>query len=368
MPDLSADPSSEPVEYLNATAAACSGYQGWPIADGYRYLVKFFGCALIDRTETLQPGFPYRVIDPIPAQRPGLPALDELCDARGAELLSESEREDRELRVLWSGGIDSTAALVALLRAAERSGGGDRIRVFLSAQSIEEHRWFFHRVIEPNLAYHRIETVSDALDPDSLIVTGEHGDQIFGSALAADYLKKKYRLRRVAPQLFEPWRDLLPVVFCRRLNFDEALEAEGFLLPQLAHSPVPLRTLFDVLWWINFSMKWQTVTLRLPTYRPEHYRTLIGCMRHFFRHDDFQRWSLANHESKIGKKWKSYKMPLKRYINDYFDDPDYLKNKLKIGSLNAITETRSARIYAFGQHQISIESGRGDSLASDSEE
>ena len=40
-------------------------------------------------------------------------------------------------------------------------------------------------------------------------------------------------------------------------------DLQAYLAPQLAKAPFPIVTLFDFLWWINYSLKWQHVSLRL---------------------------------------------------------------------------------------------------------
>ena len=188
----------QPVEFINAIAAACSSHQGFAIDDGYRYLVRFFGSALLDRTETLQPGFPYRILDPIPPSSPNSATLAELCDARAHEIIAEAQHKDCEINILWSGGIDSTATLTALLQAADEHKEYERLHIFYSRSSISEYPRFFKQRIQPKLRHSKIRNVSKALNPETLIVTGEHGDQIFGSALAGDYLKpaRWYQPRR----------------------------------------------------------------------------------------------------------------------------------------------------------------------------
>lgn len=349
------------VDYLNATAAACSRCQGAPVAPAYRQLVRFFRCALIDRTETLQPGFRYRVLDPLPVAGAGEP-LPALCDARGRELLARAQTLDLPLRVLWSGGIDSTATLVAVLKAAADAGDVGRVSVFLSRHSVREYPAFFRRVIRPRLRYTKKSDIKQALTPDALIVTGEHGDQIFGSVLAGDYLRDGRWYRPADRRLFAPWPAVLPTALAKRLGKREATRALDFLRPQLERSPLPLDSLFDLLWWVNFSMKWQSVTLRLAALRPDRYSVLRQRLGHFFRSDDFQRWSLANHEYKIGADWPSYKMPLKRYIDDYFPDPAYLAGKTKQASLLNVGRAPVARVVGFGV-SVEVVHGAGDSIA-----
>ena len=164
---------TEPVDYINATAAACSSYRGVPIADGYRYLVKFFNCALLDRTQTLQPGFPYRILDPIPPLDRAVDNLNTLCDHRGHEILAQAQRHNQPIHVLWSGGIDSTVALVALLKAAREAGDINRLRVYFSRHSIKEYPRFFAEIIQPTLQHQKIRRIDKALDTGAVIATGE---------------------------------------------------------------------------------------------------------------------------------------------------------------------------------------------------
>ena len=50
--------------------------------------------------------------------------------------------EERDISVFWSGGIDSTAALVALL-LQKKPMDRDRMHVFLRPRSIDEYPAFF---------------------------------------------------------------------------------------------------------------------------------------------------------------------------------------------------------------------------------
>jgi len=349
----------EPVEYLNAHAASSAHYNDYAIDPAYRQLVKFFGCALIDRSETLQPGFPYRVLSPLPSSwNAAVPDLATLCDRRAQDLIQQAQQTGLPIRLLWSGGIDSTAALSACIKAAEAQSAIDVLEVWLSRHSVRENKRYFREVIKPRLAYKKAWDITKALTPDALIVTGELGDQLFGSLLAFDYLDNG--------TLFQPWEP----TFRRALGSDpERIVAPDavlqFLAPQLVRSPVPLETLFDLLWWLNFSLKWQTVQLRLAARVPQHYTDLHGALRHFFDTEDFQHWSVKNHDLKIQRDWASYKFPLKQYIFDFFPDRDYLQHKCKEASLRHLTDPIKARRVQSGgtEYSVTIEvEGRGSSL------
>ena len=338
---------AEPVEYLNAHAASSSTYKEKTIDPAYRQLVRFFNCALLDRTKTLQPGFSYRILSPLAQSlEPVESAINSLCDRRGDELVRLAAEQDKPLYILWSGGIDSTTAFTACLKAARAHHLVDRIQVWLTRHSIRENRHYFNEVIKPQVRFHKTGNLRKSLDPRALIVTGELGDQIFGSMLAADYLEQGV--------LFNDWQ----TTFEQALHSDpkrivSATQVIDYLSPQLSHSPVPINTFFDLLWWLNFSLKWQIVQLRLAASQPKKYAELRPVFHHFFDNDQFQQWSLQHHSEKISATWPSYKMPLKRYIYDFFPDQNYLQHKCKEPSLQRIFRFNRIQRVAGSRFEIS---------------
>ena len=104
-------------------------------------------------------------------------------------------------------------------------------------------------------------------------------------------------------------------------------------MPQVEKSPVKIKTLFDFLWWMNFSLKWQHVSLRMFYSIEDGKFSLENNFIHFFSAKDFQKWSISNHECKIKETWKSYKYVAKECIYDFHKDEDYLLNKEKEQSL-----------------------------------
>jgi hypothetical protein len=56
--------------FINSHAARYGWYFGRRMPQGYRLAAKFWGSGLIDRTETLNTGFPYRNLYPLPAPAP----------------------------------------------------------------------------------------------------------------------------------------------------------------------------------------------------------------------------------------------------------------------------------------------------------
>ncbi len=84
---------------------------------------------------------------------------------------------------------------------------------------------------------------------------------------------------------------------------------------------------------MNFSLKWQHVSLRMIYSMENVHLSLDENIIHFFSAKNFQNWSISNHERKIKSSWKSYKYIAKEYIFDFHKDENYLFNKEKEQSL-----------------------------------
>ena len=117
--------------------------------------------------------------------------LDAAMMARARELWAEADGASppAQVRVMWSGGIDSTAALVSLLRAAGEGNGGraHRLVVVLDDESRAEYPRFYRETIAGRLREEpRDERSVSAIDGGGgPVVTGELGDQLFGSDMCS---------------------------------------------------------------------------------------------------------------------------------------------------------------------------------------
>jgi hypothetical protein len=297
---------------------------------GYRLAAKFWGSGLIDRSKTLETGFPYEILYPLPTPQSGpVGSLDELCDNAGKAILEEAAATNKQVQIFWSGGIDSTAALVGLLRAATSHDSLKRLEILLSEESIKEYPGFYRRFVKPLHPRFVGAPVTNHLDANKLVVTGEHGDQIFGSAKAMRYVHDG--------RAFELYGQMLPEILSESLGSGgDADIVMRYLEPFFKASPIALQTVFDAFWWINFGLKWQIVGLRLAVFRVHDVRAVFSALRHYFSDPSFQIWSYANHGKKIGDTWESYKMPLKEYIYRFTGDDDYRRTKTKVPSLKAV--------------------------------
>ncbi len=267
-----------------------------------------------DRTGACPCFLDVEILYPIPERDPGFrTSFEQLCLTRAEELLAL----DKPVQMLWSGGIDSTAALIAFLRVGARP---EQLEVLLTDDSVEEYPLFFERFIRPTLRHRFTErrALSRQLSRDTVSCTGEPCDQLFGNL-------NKFLTRIGWDKAFSPWQDLFPT------DLVELCE------PIVAQAPVPLLTLNDYLWWMNFVLKYQQTSLRLLANlsgEPSLKDYWAG-MHPFYATEAFQLWSLAGNEPKTGPSFESFKLPAKKIIYDFTQDTDYRNQKTKVGSLRA---------------------------------
>ncbi|MEX6625419.1 hypothetical protein [Tenacibaculum salmonis] len=287
----------------------------------------FFGATLIDRTQNLDSGIDFTILDKIPQISNTSKTFSEICSERACEIIDTTHGK---IKVLWSGGIDSTVALISLINELKYIDKINRLTILLSKESIIEYPTFFNDIIENKLNYEMIKTtIFNHIQPIETIITGEHGDQLFGSD------KLKYPV--ITGDAFSPYEDILEFIISRKLGTDKFTnQIIDFINPVIKQSPFEIITLYDYMWWLNFSLKWQTVSMRLIHGLERNHEDLETTVFHFFKSNNFQIWSLENHSSKIKKEWSSYKYIAKEFIYEFHKDPFYLEKKEKEQSLKEV--------------------------------
>ena len=233
--------------------------------------------------------------------------------------------------IMYSGGIDSTSAVVAFLRtwSAEEL---KNVYILASHHSVEEFPQFWNVVVDKFRgrilpSFRHVEYYCNK----GYVVTGEHGDQVFGSDVVRSIVNifGDEGIRR-------PWQEIMPTVYSRIWGEDITRQFIPRYEQTLSYCPFPIRSSFDWIWWFNFTNKWQHVKFRLMATKPwrnppESFKKI----KHFYDTPAWQRWSFDNHDKKIGKAYSTYKLAAKEYIVGATGFADYF-NKPKVGSLNQV--------------------------------
>jgi len=250
-------------------------------------------------------------------------SFDQLCDQRALDI----KKRNGTIFVMWSGGIDSTAVLTAMLRNWSDSEL-HRLVVLCNVDSIKENPNFFKLLAKKRIV---VQTSSADIEQHlkyGIVVTGELGDQLFGSDIIGSCISAFGE-----QAITMPWQDIAPAMFNKFSSTHGAAAYDNY--KNIADEcPFPLVTAQDFFWWLNFTQKWQHVKLRtLATKTWTDPANTFQNLIHFFDTVPFQVWSLHNGDKKIKSTWESYKYLAKEYIISYTKDESYM-TKLKVASLS----------------------------------
>lgn len=246
-----------------------------------------------------------------------------------ADVCNNRSLEIRKLKgniyILWSGGIDSTCVIASILKNWSEQDL-ERATVLCNHYSVLENRQFFaiiSKKFKTKLSTHRYE---DYLKK-GYVITGELGDQLFGSDVVGECVK-----HWGDDVIHADWTDIAPKIF-QVFSPNFGMATYNNYRGIIDEAPFKLKTVHDFFWWLNITQKWQHVKLRtLISSSWEDPKTYFPKLIHFYETVDFQVWSLHNQDKKIKSTWDSYKYTAKNYIVDYTRDEKF-HTKLKLPSL-----------------------------------
>lgn len=242
--------------------------------------------SVIDRTNTLDIGIPYKSLSEIPSETTDK-TLEEIINSRALELVSLGKK----INVLWSGGIDSTVALIYLIR------NNADLHITLTKKSLKEYQQFYDDFILDKIDHTFLENTTEISEKinggeNQIIVTGEIGDQILGSQNILNHIDSGGLLHTG-----DPWEDYV-------YKYSSISDKESYIekiKSQLNKCPFKIVDLFDYYWWVNFTSKWNQVVLRIAykSNKTQDLKNWIDKTYHFYATEDFQKWSLteSNHKN-----------------------------------------------------------------------
>lgn len=290
--------------------------------------------ASIDRSNTLTTPFRMKLTPHLemPEFEKVTYTYADCVDKRAKQLLEL----DKEITVMYGGGIDSITMVTALLRNATPEQQS-KITLAMSEESIyTEHSYFKTKLagkfkIIPSIDFnHYLGT------QPYVVVTGEGNDELFGT----NYIKRLIIRHGEEVLDKEPSKEtileLLDVEDQFNIkNTEESQKHAEYLFRVAAKSPVKLSTVHQFFWWINFCLLWNTKQTRMLGFI-EHGDGRVSIKPetnyfNFFSTKEFQLWSM----NAIGSSHK------KQEAKDYIDIPE-LMSKGKINNLNTICYNKPA--------------------------
>ena len=264
-----------------------------------------------------------------------MPSSNKTYEQMAVDRAIELKKLEGKIYIMYSGGVDSTTALVAFL-ISWSDEELKRVHILASMQSIYEFPEMWTLIVEKfkgriSSSYKHVEKACE----DGYVITGEHGDQIFGS----DVLKKIVK-RYGTEGIHAPWETHMPAVYELAFGKDISEKFIDVYRETTVACPFPIKSCFDWVWWFNFTNKWQHVKYRLLSYKEwNNPRENFSKIHHFFDTPEWQRWSVDNHDKKIENTLVSYKITGKNFIIKHTNYQNYA-TKRKIGSLRNLWKNK----------------------------
>ena len=265
-------------------------------------------------------------ICPMPAVLTGNEDFTTSMDLVANKMINRIITLGRKPYFYYSGGIDSTAIMVGILKNANNDFLNQLV-VLHDNKSIEENAYFYHYHIKPRLTTQDLHTfeVTQENYKKVILIDGECGNQLSGShninALSYqgryDLLDKKINQVNFAREF--------PTV----TNFDIELINDS-----TKYSPVPIETVFDFLWWANFNFKFQDVLIRRTmTLYTKNLTSEQGLdfwnngLARFYSEPELQIWSMLSKDTRRLSNRKDNKLAPKKYIYEYDNNPLWFAHK-----------------------------------------
>jgi len=265
-------------------------------------------------------------------------------------------QQGKQYAVMFSGGIDSTVIMVALLKNLTQEELKS-IVVLASQHTIIEHPAFWKTYIDGKFKV--IDSITmkyDALIALGYIpITGDLGDNMFGTLAGLNLFFTYRALVKKLPQekaeaLFKlkdavtddnthwsNYTDILIQYFQHPKNPDFGRQLHEKIARNIQDAPMPIHSLQDYFWWEMFNLKYTNCASRGSIYLNDTMNPKDCADRtlNWYNDADYQRWSMVNNGTgeKIHKTASTYKWAARQYIYDFDKNDWYFHFKLKIESL-----------------------------------
>lgn len=335
-------------------------------AFGYTCFIPRTGEWLLPWKTAVAPGYE------MPAYEAGYSkTFSEVTDMRAAELKRIINETGKKFVVFWSGGIDSTCCVTAILKNLSKEEL-EHVSVAMSPDSMIENPNFFVDHIRPNLKIldSQENKYSDFVEQGYVCIPSDLGDALFGTELGtkmyAQFAEIANKLptetRKLVEDLYydvisdsvhySQYKDLIVAYLNSILAKGKAVLRPGdanfgiMFYDKMVHnintSNVPIHSLHDFFWWIIFNVKFMHCALRstyLYSFGENRRKVCEEGVFNWYGSTDYQLWSMANNNNgrKIcGTRQSSYKTVARDYIYEYDHNDWYYRYKLKIASLPII--------------------------------
>jgi hypothetical protein len=258
--------------------------------------------------------------------------FEETTDLRAQELIKILNNTHKPIVLFWSGGIDSTVALCAMIRNFD-SALMNRLTVKLNSASYLENPYFFDNHIKGKINY----STDQFSYGDCICIHGNMADPLW---IQRDVISmERWKPGMIRQSAITQPDDLINWL-TNKCGAEHARWFYEMVVENSQSVGIDLLDYEDFYWWWNFNY----------CYAFEHYKSLVNSDLleksqidlddHFattipwYFGNHYQQWSLANRSNgvKYQNTVRSYKMPAKNYIFSVDKNPWYRDYKTKMAS------------------------------------
>ena len=265
-------------------------------------------------------------------------SFDDVTYSRAKQLLQASKKFSRTF-VFYSGGIDSTLILSAIIRYWNTEDLSC-ITIVMNQHSIDENPNFYDTYIKDKFTIvDTIEFFNDAkFDNQSLYLTGDLGDPLMSDERIVTFDK-------LYPDVYnKPYKQNIDSIiryFSQKTSYKHGVDAYIEVRKALASLNYDVETVYDFLWFVNFAWGWDS-----DIYQPLWYwrvspetdtkRFLEENFFLWFNTKEYQDWAVntIGTDLKISGDLRMSKYAMKKFIYEFNGDSEYFKHKMHEGSVS----------------------------------
>lgn len=259
----------------------------------------------------------------------------DITDSRSRNLIEHTKLQNKRLGIFWSGGIDSTVILAALLKNLN-SYELSLIDVFMNHYSIVEYPQLFKNFIKEKLNYKIVN--SNVLNNNTLkthvITDGEPADKLwmvqigltFASIYGSSSLQKPF-IKNI---------DAIIEFMSYYMPLDDSIRWYEILEDNIKDYTEFVETTADFFSWINFNFHSIGHMYNGLMYGNVEFEDYITSYKPWYSCQEYQKWAWGTYKTdkNIFNSLYEYKMIAKKYIFDLTKDEYFLNFKTKIASIN----------------------------------
>ena len=269
-------------------------------------------------------------------------SFTDITDQLACDLLKT--KMDKPWLMLYSGGIDSTVMIVALLKNFSKHELSNVV-IACSQHSVVENPRFFYDHIRPN--FQIVDSTSIKFGQELLAkyhaFEGEPADMLYGPGA-------KLVMTNGNQSLLKDWRkdpDELLHCFERVCGKGNSRWYYELARENIDSTGIPVNNYYDFFWWKAFNLWWPGVIIQAfrKYQKYDGYTTLETFRNNFngwYNTAEYQLWAMNNHlDVRYSTNLAHRKLGSKQYIYDFDRNEHYYHFKTKSASIGRRENSKS---------------------------